>query len=654
MHSWPSRWSAPTARPSGRWRFATGGRGSGRTRTSARPATSPPWPPPRRAGGRRAAVRESEERFRSLVKAAAAIVWTVPASGAIAGRAARLDGLHRPDARGVRRRAAGSTPSTPTTATPRPAPGRTRSRPAPRTGASTGSAAATASTATWWPAACRSSDDGGEVRRVGRRPHRRHRAAAAPTRPPDGPRSGSGCSCRTRPTSSPCSTPRGRSFTRARRSSGSSASSTEDRVGHNIFRDTITHPDDRGAKRAFFEAALGRPGETVTGRFRLRHTDGTYRDIEAVAVNRLDDPAVAGVVANYRDITERQQFEEALRLALDEAEAAGRAKDQFLAVLSHELRNPLNPVLVGVSAMLADPTTPASVRPTLEVVRRNVALEARLIDDLLDVTQIRQGKLRLDRQAVDAHALVREALEICRDEIAASGLRLTLDLSAPRPPRRGRPRAAPAGALEPDQERRQVHPARGLDRGPARAPAARAAATWSSRSPTSGVGIAAEALPRIFNAFEQADASVAKQFGGLGPGPGDQPEPGRGARRPPHGRERRARPGVDVHARPCPRPTPRPGPRPTPPAGPPADGPLAAAPHPAGGRQPRLAPGPRPAPRRQGPPGDARRQRRLGAGRRRRRRPLRHGHQRPRPARRQRPRRDAPRPLPRARPAGSP
>jgi signal transduction histidine kinase/CheY-like chemotaxis protein len=236
-----------------------------------------------------------------------------------------------------------------------------------------------------------------------------------------------------------------------------------------------------------------------------------------VATNRLDDPAVTGVVANYRDITERQQYEEALRLALDEAEAAVRAKDQFLAVLSHELRNPLNPVLVGVSAMLADPRTPDSVRPTLEVARRNVALEARLIDDLLDVTQIRQGKLRLDRQTVDAHVLVREALEICREEIAAAALRLSLDLSAPRSHVTGDPARLQQVVWNLIKNAAKFTPAGGSVAIRSRA-GGPAGGDLVVEVVDSGVGIAADALPRIFNAFEQADATVTKQFGGLGLG----------------------------------------------------------------------------------------------------------------------------------------
>jgi len=87
----------------------------------------------------------------------------------------------------------------------------------------------------------------------------------------------------------------------------------EDRIGHNVFSDPIVHPDDRAAQRMFFEKIRSTPGAPVTGQFRLRRADGSWRDVEAVGQNFLHDPAVAETVVNYRDITERKQSEEELR-----------------------------------------------------------------------------------------------------------------------------------------------------------------------------------------------------------------------------------------------------------------------------------------------------------------------------------------------------
>ncbi|MES2920421.1 MAG: response regulator [Verrucomicrobiota bacterium] len=116
--------------------------------------------------------------------------------------------------------------------------------------------------------------------------------------------------------------------------------------------------------------------------------------------------------------------------AREEAEAANRAKDRFLAMLSHELRTPLTPVITSIINLEADQSITPSVRQALLVMRRNVELEARLIDDLLDLTRVGTGKIHLTMETVDAHCLLNNAVEICRAEIEAKLLDLDVHLDA--------------------------------------------------------------------------------------------------------------------------------------------------------------------------------------------------------------------------------
>ena len=109
---------------------------------------------------------------------------------------------------------------------------------------------------------------------------------------------------------------------------------------------------------------------------------------------------------------------------------ANAAKDQFLALLSHELRNPLSPVIAMVGELEA--TTPDSpeTRRRLEIIRRNVELEARLIDDLLDITRISKGKLQLTFEVANVHEILQRAYEICREEIEAKNQHVEFRLRA--------------------------------------------------------------------------------------------------------------------------------------------------------------------------------------------------------------------------------
>jgi signal transduction histidine kinase/ActR/RegA family two-component response regulator len=134
---------------------------------------------------------------------------------------------------------------------------------------------------------------------------------------------------------------------------------------------------------------------------------------------------------------EANQRTEELRIAKEAAERANTAKDEFLATLSHELRTPLTPVLSLVSSTVNDSGINADLRETFEVIQRNIEIEARFIDDLLDLTQISTGRLALERRPVDMHACIRHSLEICREGFDDRRIKVSLDLRAAKPVVRG-------------------------------------------------------------------------------------------------------------------------------------------------------------------------------------------------------------------------
>ena len=215
------------------------------------------------------------------------------------------------------------------------------------------------------------------------------------------------------------------------------------------------------------------------------------------------------------EIVERRRAEAELSRAKQDVEAASRAKDRFLATLSHELRTPLTPVLAVVSRLEADPRLAEELRAELARARRNVELEARLIDDLLDLTRISQGKLELDRQVVEVGPLLDLAIEICSVELSSAGrVRVETDIAPDLP------------AIEADGSRlTQVFwnlinnavkftPEGGTIRVRARCRTGEMEIEFED----TGIGIDPEVLPRLFDAFEQGDPGITRRFGGLGLG----------------------------------------------------------------------------------------------------------------------------------------
>jgi PAS domain S-box-containing protein len=140
---------------------------------------------------------------------------------------------------------------------------------------------------------------------------------------------------------------------------------------------------------------------------------------------------VVGIVAVITDITERKLSEREIVTARDKAVEASRAKDEFLARLSHELRTPLNPVLLLASEAASNENLPSEVRSDFETIAQNVTLEARLIDDLLDLTAITRGKVSLEMRPVRLHSVLQDALAMVRQEIGKKQLRVNLQLKAP-------------------------------------------------------------------------------------------------------------------------------------------------------------------------------------------------------------------------------
>jgi PAS domain S-box-containing protein len=225
---------------------------------------------------------------------------------------------------------------------------------------------------------------------------------------------------------------------------------------------------------------------------------------------------VIGASKIARDITDRKRHEQMLTEATAAAEAANKAKDQFLAVLSHELRTPLTPVLATLTGMNMN-DLPQPLRRDLEVIQRNVELEARLIDDLLDLTRIARGKLELHLAPVDVHQVLQHAVEICREELASKQLHLAMHLNASEHTVRGDAARLQQVFWNLIKNAVKFTPAGGrIDINTSNSVANGQLLRVEVRD--SGIGIDPDLLSKIFVPFEQGDRSVTHRFGGLGLG----------------------------------------------------------------------------------------------------------------------------------------
>lgn len=233
-----------------------------------------------------------------------------------------------------------------------------------------------------------------------------------------------------------------------------------------------------------------------------------------------DGDEVIGISTVCEEITQRkqveQEYEERLqheRQVREAAEQANRVKDEFLAILSHELRSPLNPILGWARLLQTRSWSAEKTARALATIERNAKLQTKLIDDLLDVARILRGKLRLEMTTVNLAFVIRNAIETVQSVAHDKAIALTADLQV-------------VGTVEGDPARLQqvvwnlltnaikFTPENGQVR----------VQLWQDERRVhlvvtdSGIGIHPEFLPHIFESFRQKDASVTRQFGGLGLG----------------------------------------------------------------------------------------------------------------------------------------
>ncbi len=185
----------------------------------------------------------------------------------------------------------------------------------------------------------------------------------------------------------------------------------------------FVHEDDLPLVVKRWEQSLANQ-ERYQMEFRLRSKSGEYRWFLSRAEPLRD--ANGSVVRWFGVNTEIHE----LKTAQSELERASRAKDEFMAMLSHELRTPLTPVLMTAAALREDDRLPEEVRDQLGMMERNIGLESRLIDDLLDLNGISRGKLNLQKRLSDAHSLIALAAEIVLDEAQAKEIQVIRDFKA--------------------------------------------------------------------------------------------------------------------------------------------------------------------------------------------------------------------------------
>jgi PAS domain S-box-containing protein len=282
------------------------------------------------------------------------------------------------------------------------------------------------------------------------------------------------------------------------------------------------HPDDFARIEVIWNSMLASSNARYDFEYRVRHEDGFWVDLwDRGYLIRDENEQLIRVVGSSTDITDRKRAEaerEQLlireRAAREEAEAANRIKDEFLAVLSHELRSPLNPILGWTKLLRSREFDKAATTRALETIERNAKIQIQLIDDLLDVARILRGKLALNVHPVDLAVIVEAAIETVRLAAEAKSIQIQTHFMGD------------VGQVVGDSGRLQQVVWNLLSNAVKFTPSGgRVEVTLEQLDlqaqitvSDTGKGICPAFLPYVFDYFRQADSSTTRKFGGLGLG----------------------------------------------------------------------------------------------------------------------------------------
>ncbi len=283
-------------------------------------------------------------------------------------------------------------------------------------------------------------------------------------------------------------------------------------IGRNI--DAFYVAAEREAKFPAEHLRIARDeGRLECESLRVRADGSTFDALVLVTPMRAADGSARGFSLVVRDITERKRLEDSLRNRADDLAAANRAKEDFLATLSHELRTPLNAMLGWTRLLRMGKLDAAGRTRALETIERNAYVQEQLIADILDVSRIVTGRLRLNLRPIDLVPVLDAALETLQPSAAAKGVELSCHVTR-------------TGTVLGDPDRLQQVVWNLLSNAIKFTPAGgcvsvtveRAGASAHISVTDTGEGIPASLLPYVFDRFTQGDASVTRAHGGLGLG----------------------------------------------------------------------------------------------------------------------------------------